>query len=478
MERPEPYTATYGVVSLFLAINNEPAQGTGIIKLVNITKNFSGKIPQALVDFEVDHQLNLFGSYPTSKDIAPLAIFVAAFSVIALAHLFVFIVNLRRGHFFWLSLGWVFYSIMRVLGFGLRIKFANDITYVLMGITLEVLLILPSIILDSLNLILAQRIFTWRHPVGGSRKLFWGFMFGLYGLVLALIGMTIACAAVPYIYFLSAANYRRYQHAVQALGVLILLYTLTAIALVGLAYFFKPTRKDENLYTYQPWWIESFSPFYFVRKGAASEAQETFMKRNHNHRHAIRVIAATHHHYKLVEGLTNQRGTLEHNISLMIIFVTTLLLLVGALCRLVSLFQARMHKDASLICAPVAMYICWGFFEFVINVLYLVGRVDLRFYRPDRLLKKVRAIITAEQSIEQSDALLAEYETYTTEEEYTDEEMDSFDLTQEHKRQNFMNEAGEKDFEVPLEPSMVPPARLTPQMSPMMKEKDDEEFHF
>ena len=33
------------------------------------------------------------------------------------------------------------------------------------------------------------------------------------------------------------------------------------------------------------------------------------MKRNSNHRHAIRVIAATHHHYKMVKGLSNERGT-------------------------------------------------------------------------------------------------------------------------------------------------------------------------
>lgn len=37
-------------------------------------------------------------------------------------------------------------------------------------------------------------------------------------------------------------------------------------------------------------------------------------------------------------------------------------------------------------------------FEVIINVLYIVGRVDLRFYRPDVLPVAVRAIITAEQT--------------------------------------------------------------------------------
>ena len=33
------------------------------------------------------------------------------------------------------------------------------------------------------------------------------------------------------------------------------------------------------------------------------------MKRNSNHRHATRVIAATHHHFKMVKGLSTERGT-------------------------------------------------------------------------------------------------------------------------------------------------------------------------
>ena len=70
--------------------------------------------------------------------------------------------------------------------------------------------------------------------------------------------------------------------------------------------FWLPTSKDESRYTYQPWWIESFAPFYFVEKGAAQKAEASFMKRNSNHRHATRVIAATHHHFKMVKGLSNK----------------------------------------------------------------------------------------------------------------------------------------------------------------------------
>ena len=150
--------------------------------------------------------------------------------------------------------------------------------------------------------------------------------------------------------------------------------------MIALSYFFKPTTKDENLYTYQPWWIESFHPFYFVRPHAAQEAEESFMKRNHNHRHAIRVIAATHHHYKSVEGLSNERGNLKHNTSLLIICLSTLFLFIGAVLRSIAVFQARFNRDEGLVCAPVAMYIVWGLFETIINLSYIIGRVDLRFY--------------------------------------------------------------------------------------------------
>ena len=103
---------------------------------------------------------------------------------------------------------------------------------------------------------------------------------------------------------------RATRNVVKVSAILIILYSLTAVSLIALSYFFQATTKDENLYTYQPWWIECSTVLFCLSPNAAQEAEESFMKRNHNHRHAIRVIASTHHHYNMVEGLTNQRGTL------------------------------------------------------------------------------------------------------------------------------------------------------------------------
>lgn len=55
----------------------------------------------------------------------------------------------------------------------------------------SVLLIIPSLMLVPIKLLLAARIFTWRHPVGGSKRLFWNTKIVLYGIVLGLVAMIL-----------------------------------------------------------------------------------------------------------------------------------------------------------------------------------------------------------------------------------------------------------------------------------------------
>ncbi|RKP30274.1 hypothetical protein METBISCDRAFT_31042 [Metschnikowia bicuspidata] len=376
---------------------NNPSEGTGIMYWVRFAKNMSGSIiPEIL--------LNVLGGYPDNSDVAPSIVFTVLFALLGLLHVVVWGINTARGHYFHLSLGWAFCCVTKLIGFALRVVWAKDATLVDVGLTSSVLLIIPSILFASFDLILAQRLFTWRHPVDGSRRLFWGIMLLLYAIVTVLVAVTIAATFIPYLHLLSEAAYLRWKKVNMFTSIMVLLYLLTAMALIGLSYLYPPTAKDENLYTYQPWWIESFSSFYFVEPGAAQTAEQTFLKRNSNHRHAIRVIAATHHDYNTVEGLTNQRGDLKHNVSIALICATTVLILVGAIGRAVSLFENRIDRHASIVCDPVFMYIAWGAFEVIINVLYLVGRVDLRFYRPDKLPAQVGAIVTAEQSVCVSDA--------------------------------------------------------------------------
>ena len=84
------------------------------------------------------------------------------------------------------------------------------------------------------------------------------------------------------------------------------------------------------------------------------------MKRNSNHRHATRVIAATHHHFKMVKGLSTERGDLKHNVSMGLLIISTVLTLFGSIVRVIVVFQAREHKFASPAESIWFGYLCWG----------------------------------------------------------------------------------------------------------------------
>lgn len=384
---------------------NGGAPGTGISKIIDIGRNIMGHdLPDVLVDYNVGIQNVLMGGYPTRWDIAPASVFAVVFFIFLIIHTAIFLINFFRGHYFWVSLGFIAYCLMKVPAFAMRAYWGTDITLINIGLAGSVLQIVPAYLIVSLNLILTQRLFTWRHPVGGSRWLFWNIMILMYIFVFIFIAIIVTASLVPYLHFLSYRSYEQWAQVNMGCGVIVVLYVMTSVSLLGLSYLFPPTKKDENLYTYQPWWIKSFSPFYFVEKGAAQRAELTFMRRNHNHRHAIRVIAATHHHFNMVEGLTNERGSLTHNISMLIITATTALILVGAILRCVVLFQFKWKRYESTVAEPLLGYITWGVFESLVNIIYIVGRVDLRFYRPDILPPQVRAIITAEQSFYPSES--------------------------------------------------------------------------
>ncbi|CAH2352915.1 hypothetical protein CLIB1423_08S04038 [[Candida] railenensis] len=388
---------------VLLFANGNPSSRTGIEKVNEIGHDlFGANLPSQMVTYAMNQQTNLFGDYPAHVDVAPSAIFAAVFMLFGFAHLGVFALNYSRGHKFWLSLAFFFYCIFRFIGWVLRITWSQDLTKVTMGVADEVFLIISSVILITLNLVLAQRIFTWRHPVGGSSKFFWSFMLGMYGLVLGVIAMTIVAQSVPYLYFLSEANTRRYLRTLEASSILLCLYALTAIALVGLAYFFKPTEKDKSFYTYQAWWIEKFSPLYYVEKGASKKAEHSFLERSQEERNAVRVITASTQHHQNVTGVSTDRGALNHTWSILLIFTTSILIFVGAVIRCVTVFEDKTRSTQGSVCDPVVMYICYGLFEVIINILYLVGRVDLRFYRPDRLPKNIRNAPIAEAAVDPS----------------------------------------------------------------------------
>ena len=394
----DPYTASTGLLEMMFHVYGDPDRGSGIYVLVARSINLLGeRLPQALAHNAIGKQINILGKYPVHSDIFPLILFASIFGVFTLLHLVIFIINWRRGHYFIMNALWSFNALVRMVSFILRASWAYDLACAKEGIANGVIFVLPSIMLVSTNLILAQRLFTWRHPVGGSKKSFWVVMIVQYILVVIFTIIGIVASAIPYLYFLSEKDFMIYVNLNRWLAAMQISYALSAASLIGLS-FWLPTENDEKLYTYQPWWIESFAPFYFVEKNAAQKAEASFMKRNSNHRHATRVIASTHHYYKMVKGLSNERGDLTHNVSLMIVMVSTLCLFITSVVRFIVVLEAKTNGAIDPTSVPIAMYFCWGVFEVIINGLLIVGRADLRFYRPDILPEAVRAIITSEQT--------------------------------------------------------------------------------
>lgn len=393
------------IAQLLKLQTDNAADGTGIVKLVEITKNFlhlenANEIPQLLIDYVQSQQQAQFGSYPDHKDIAPSSIFLALFVIFSICHGSLFVINYIRGHKFWLSLAFCFYATLRWLGFALRIVWAKNILSLHVGIASEVLLVLPIVFLASFNLVLAQRIFTWRHPVLGNNKYFWYTMLALYSVVIAVVIMTIVAGVIPYLYFLSRSHYDMCRNVVKVTSILITLYSLLSIAFVAFTFILPVSESNKNALIYQPFWIKSFSPFYLTPKNSSKESEKIFLNEyKDDSRTPMRTIVGgglqiidnndvdANTELKEFEQAGDQKFTLKHNVSIFIISVTSIFVFIGSLFRCIGCFMDMVFLNQSWIYDPVVMYVLWGALETVCNILYLGGRIDLRFYRPDSYSK-------------------------------------------------------------------------------------------
>lgn len=391
------------ILTLVSQMTGGAATGTGIVKLMQLTKSYLHlknihDIPDYLVVAVKQFQQSQFGSYPDQKDVAPSAVFTACFFILFLAHTSMFAVNRSRGHKFYMSLAFGFYCLMRFLGFAMRIAWAKDILRLRAGIASEVFLIIPTVFLASFNLVLAQRLFTWKHPIIGTKKLFWEGMLVLYSIVVAVVVMSIVAGVVPYLYFLNQSHYDMCRNVMKVTSVLIVLYSLLAAILVGAAFLFPTAKKDRESLIYQPFWIKSFHPTYFPKKNAAKLGEEVFVKRHAgDERKPLRTVVGAG--LRIIddkeepesEELTDfeEAGeeifTLKHNKSIAIVATTTLFVFLGAIFRCVGCFLDTTYATQGWIFKPVVMYVLWGALETIVNIIYLVGRIDLRFYRPDEI---------------------------------------------------------------------------------------------
>lgn len=381
-------------------MTNGAAPGTGSKILIDkANEMFHGNIPLYVQRYALSQQRAIFGNYAHGHaDVISSSIFASGFCLGMLLHLAIFSKNYSRGHKFYYSLALAFYCLLRFLGFLLRIIWANDTLRVEIGLASSILIVVPATFLAALNLAFSQRIFTWRHPKVGSSRAFWTLMLSVYAIVVGIIIMAIVADSVIVLYFLSEKHFNMCKNVAKVSSLFAVLFSCLASVLIASAYIYKPGTSNENFLIYQPWWIEKFSLFYFVKKNSILEAERVFLQNpNFDYKkNVVRVIPSSLHHYNRIEEVvgTGQLGmeeppTLKHNHSICLITITTFLLLIGSILRCVSCFMDQTVANQSWIYKSPVMYATFGILEAIVNASYIFLRIDLRFYKPDRLPKSI-----------------------------------------------------------------------------------------
>ena len=371
--------------------------GTGLLPLsILFEERFGGSSDPAILQTILALLPALFGDYPQHSDIAPAGLFVAIFSILALAFFYIFAKDYSRGHRFWVFFGLGWYCVLKVLGFGLRIYWAGNTLRVRAGIASTVFLFVSVVSINMLNMLFGHRIFTWRHPETGNASWFNINMSVLYVIVLGVIAMGVTGQCIPTVYFLGQAALDKCHKVIQAAAILQTLYALAGLSLIALAYSIKPGRIDHHFgkvhktkdvlpNTFSATWIESCNIFYFPRKGS-----QHILHRGDPQATYIRVMPSN---TPPAGGLAEHNDDHHHgpkiSTAITLIIVTSLMLTIVSAFRCASTFIITTRGGANgvpfsnWVFRNWVMYLFNGAFEVIVCVLFLVFRADLRFYIPD-----------------------------------------------------------------------------------------------
>lgn len=371
--------------------------GTGILPASQQLLSQFGRVDQSLIDLIIAALPGTFGGYPNHADKAPSALFTAVFAVLAVAFYFVFVKDYMRGHRFWPFFGLGSYALLRTIGWGMRIKWSQDVLQVKLGLASYVFILVAVLFINMLNMLFGHRIFTWRHPETGNAKWFNAIMTFAYVLVFGVIVMAIVGQVVPYIYFLDQHHLDMCHKVVQAAAILQVLYAFAGIQLIAAAYLFTPGtidhrfgsigKKDTAAHglpkTLSATWLESAGIFYYPRKGS----QEVHHKGDPQADY-IRVIASNK---PPASGLADHNDVHPNgpnmSVAIALIVVTSILLCISSCFRCASAFKIAQYGGNTtpipFIFRPWVLYLFYGAFEAIVCVMFLVWRADLRFYIPD-----------------------------------------------------------------------------------------------
>ncbi|ODQ64208.1 hypothetical protein NADFUDRAFT_47473, partial [Nadsonia fulvescens var. elongata DSM 6958] len=350
-----------------------------------------------------------------------------------------------------------FYCIFRMLGFALRLGWSKNVLNVNVAIASTVFAVVSVLYVNAMNLILAHRIFTFRHPETGNALWFNAMISLVYVAILATVIMGIVAQSIPNLYYLTQKHLTMCQQVTQVAGVLAVIMAFLGIVLIVAAYVFKPGSLSGRLFvfhkdpaarsraelpiTISPVWLERFSGTYLPVKGSQTvdhlEPALDFEHRSIQNSQvdltsAIRVISAREtpaggftNHVSPSSVVLSKEPSI--NTAVLIVAVTSFILTLAASFRCASVFMTVPRggngseiPDAGFIFHNVIMYMTYGLMEVIVSLIYLVMRTDLRFYIPDKKLvvgKLIQLQNNSEINMHESKSIINDVNVLEEEEE-------------------------------------------------------------
>ena len=264
------------------------------------------------------------GLTPTvGVDVPITAVFLFLFILGAIAHMTIFQLNMRRGHKFIMS-GMMFgFCMARITTCVMRIVWATRPTHVPIAIAAQIFVAAGVVLLFVVNLIFAQRIIRASHPNSGWHPVFSKFFVFLY--VLIVITLVMIITAVIQSFYTLNKNTLRIDHDIQLYG--------------------------QTLYA-----VLAFLPILLILGGLV-------IPRNTR----VEKFGSGRFRYKIY-----------------ILSLSTVLLTLGAAFRVgINYKTPRPRNDPAWYHSKACFYIFNFVVELAVIALYVLVRVDLRFYVPN-----------------------------------------------------------------------------------------------
>lgn len=264
------------------------------------------------------------GGVPTTKlDVPIISVFLLLFILGAIFHMTILQLNLRRGHKFIMS-GMIFgFCMARITTCVMRIAWAERPTKIPIAIAAQVFVSAGVVLLFVVNLIFAQRIVRASHPNSGWHPLFSKAFTLIY--ILIIITLIMLITAVVQSFYTLNKNTKRIDRDIQLYG--------------------------QTFYT-----IVAFLPFPLVLGGLIIPRQTRVEK----------------------------FGSGRFRSKIYILLFASAVLTLGSAFRTGTNYRTpRPRNDPAWYHSKACFYIFNFTVEYVVVILYVILRVDTRFYVPD-----------------------------------------------------------------------------------------------